>query len=277
MRYKVSISNSENFKIIKEFIITKFKLKLIVYSSIFGIILLTSLIFILTPVKNLLPGFPDSELRAKLIETAENNNKTKHNLKVTQKYIDNLQTILSGNIHKSDIESKQQNAKDTAKLYYNVSFNRSKADSILRERIENGVSSDNTPQFTGVNTDIDKTLFYSPLKGLITSKFNATSGHFGTDIVAKKNALISAVLEGTVIFSTYSINTGHVIQIQHDNNLISVYKHNSQLLKKVGEKVKKGESIAIIGNTGEISTGPHLHFELWYNGIPLDPEKYLSF
>jgi murein DD-endopeptidase MepM/ murein hydrolase activator NlpD len=112
---------------------------------------------------------------------------------------------------------------------------------------------------------------------VITNSFNPASEHFGIDLVSEPNARISAVMDGTVIFSEWTIQTGYVLFIQHDADLISAYKHNSELLKSKGDRVKAGEAVAIIGNTGELSTGPHLHFELWHNGTPLNPELYIDF
>ena len=108
--------------------------------------------------------------------------------------------------------------------------------------------------------------------------FNALENHLGTDVVGSPNSVVSATLDGTVILSTWTIETGYVMQIQHENDLVSVYKHNAEMLKEVGSFVRAGESIAIIGNSGELFTsGPHLHFELWHQGKALDPEKYVVF
>ena len=111
----------------------------------------------------------------------------------------------------------------------------------------------------------------------MSNHFNASSNHFGVDLVSDANSRISAVLDGSVIFSGWTLETGYVIYIQHDANIVSVYKHNAELLKNVGDKVDAGEVIAIIGNSGELSTGPHLHFELWHNGNALNPEQYIDF
>ena len=126
-------------------------------------------------------------------------------------------------------------------------------------------------------TDFSRIHFYSPVKGLITNSFNPNENHLGTDVVTASNNVVVAALEGTVIIANWTLETGYVIQIQHSNNLISIYKHNSELLKKVGNHVTAGEVIAIIGNSGELTSGPHLHFELWHNGTPLDPEDYVAF
>jgi murein DD-endopeptidase MepM/ murein hydrolase activator NlpD len=119
--------------------------------------------------------------------------------------------------------------------------------------------------------------FFTPLRGLITNKFNQKNDHLAVDVVGQQNARISSVLDGTVFFSGWTMETGYSIYIQHENNIISAYKHNAELLKEVGDKVKAGDVIAIMGNSGELTTGPHLHFELWYNGTALDPETYIDF
>ena len=119
--------------------------------------------------------------------------------------------------------------------------------------------------------------FFTPLKGLVTASFDPGKEHYGVDVAAAKNEAVKACLEGTVIIATWTSETGHVIQVQHGNNLVSVYKHNSVLLKKSGDRVNAGEAIAIIGESGELSSGPHLHFELWYEGKPVDPSEFMTF
>jgi len=120
--------------------------------------------------------------------------------------------------------------------------------------------------------------FFQPIDNSIVSDgFNAQVGHYGIDLVAKKDEPIKAVADGTVIFASWTQDSGYVIAIQHRSNLISIYKHNSDLLKNVGSFVTAGEIVAIIGNTGELTSGPHLHFEIWYNGNPLNPAEFISF
>jgi len=119
--------------------------------------------------------------------------------------------------------------------------------------------------------------FIVPLKGIVSNEFNHEKSHFGIDIVPGNDETVLATLSGTVILSTWSVETGYIIAIQHNWNLVSFYKHNSVLLKKVGDRVKTGESIAIVGNSGEQTTGPHLHFEIWHNGTPTNPRDYIIF
>lgn len=125
--------------------------------------------------------------------------------------------------------------------------------------------------------ELQETFFFSPLSGFISDHFDARQNHFGVDLVAKTNEPVKSIADGTVIFSSWTQDTGYVIMIQHKGNLISVYKHNAQLYKKVGTFVNGGEIISIVGNSGDMTDGPHLHFELWYNGNPLNPEEFVTF
>ncbi len=124
---------------------------------------------------------------------------------------------------------------------------------------------------------ISSFFFFTPVKGIVTASFNSAEEHYGVDIAAKENEPIKAALDGTVLFSGWTSETGNTIQIQHSNNLVSAYKHCSVLMKKAGQYVKAGEVIAVIGNSGEQTSGPHLHFELWYNGTPIDPQEHIVF
>ena len=129
---------------------------------------------------------------------------------------------------------------------------------------------DNAQAITGL-------IFFRPTRGMISSAFDANKKHFGIDIAANPNENVLATLDGTVIMATYTAEMGYVIQVQHSQNLVSVYKHCGSLLKKEGDIVKAGEAIALVGNTGEKTTGPHLHFEIWNRGRALDPAKYIVF
>ena len=151
-------------------------------------------------------------------------------------------------------------------------------DSLLRMLVESQdqyelLSSNDKAFASGIGSYV----FFTPLKGTVTTPFSALNKHYGVDIVSAPDEVIKSALDGTVIFSNWTSETGYVIGIQHSNNLFTIYKHNSALLKKEGDYVKAGEVVAIIGNTGELTSGPHLHFELWYNGSPVNPKDYVSF
>jgi len=125
--------------------------------------------------------------------------------------------------------------------------------------------------------ELSETFFFTPINGFISNRYDVKKGHFGVDIVAKTSEPVKCIADGTVLLASWTQDSGYVIAIQHRGNLISVYKHNAELLKKVGSFVNAGEIISIVGNTGEMTTGPHLHFELWYNGNSLNPEEFVTF
>ncbi len=158
----------------------------------------------------------------------------------------------------------------------------------LKENIKINDNISNSDLYNNANKEIEIThlkkinsligmSFFIPVSGIITSGLDHTVEHYGVDIVSKKNEPIKSIADGIVIFSDWTVEGGNVIIIQHKKNLLSIYKHNSQLLKKAGNFIRKGDAVAIIGNSGEYSTGPHLHFEMWYNGSPINPEEYIIF
>jgi murein DD-endopeptidase MepM/ murein hydrolase activator NlpD len=149
----------------------------------------------------------------------------------------------------------------------------------MREKVrtDEAYALDGAAAGEGKERGLTGVFFFPPIRGLVTSTYERGSGHFGIDIVTKKDEAVKATLDGTVVLASWTSDGGHVLQVQHRNDLVSVYKHNSVLLKKVGDKVKAGEAIAIVGDSGELTTGPHLHFELWLNGEPIDPQAYMVF
>jgi septal ring factor EnvC (AmiA/AmiB activator) len=185
-------------------------------------------------------------------------------------YLQKIQQVIMGEVVEDTVSNTEQ-------LTDRIEMKPMKSDSIFESLIEpDGIKA---PTNIRENNELSlsKIKFHTPVKGTVTNKFKASPGHFGTDIVAEKNTKIFATLDGTIIFAEWSISTGYVVQIQHDNNLISIYKHNSDVKVKQGERVKAGDFIATMGNEGKLSSGPHLHFELWHNGIPVNPEKYIAF
>ena len=196
-------------------------------------------------------------------------------LKLRDKYFDNLNSIISGNQPVT-----QSNRQDTTKDYKDIKFNTSPEETKLRARVENedrynlSLGQSAPESISG----IANLHFFPPVKGIISGRYEVRTKHFGTDIVTKPRAIVSSVLDGTVIFTGWTMETGFVIEVQHSNNIISLYKHNASLLKEAGDLVRAGEAISIVGDSGELyTTGPHLHFEIWYKGSPLDPEKHISF
>ena len=189
-------------------------------------------------------------------------------------FITNLQQILSGDTinFKDPAEALRG---ENQPLTRPTDLQANSTDSIFRREFEKADVS-----LVPVSTkyrELQETFFYSPIAGFVSDQYNVKKGHHGVDVVAKVNEPVKCIADGTVVFSSWTQDSGYVIMVQHRGNLISAYKHNAQLLKKVGTFVNGGEIVAIVGNSGELTNGPHLHFELWYNGNSLNPEEFVTF
>jgi murein DD-endopeptidase MepM/ murein hydrolase activator NlpD len=225
-----------------------------------------------TPLRELIPGYPTAHTRNNIIKNNIRLDSLQKEIKYRDQYFNNINKIIAGEKPDDFMNDFEIQADE------NPAFARSLADSILRHDVDLAEKL-SLPNVNGQQSSLklDKLHFFSPVRGMVTNSFNPLNNHFGTDVVAGPNEVVKATLDGTVIMASWTLETGHVIQIQHANNLISVYKHNAELLQKVGMKVKAGDAIAIIGNSGELTTGPHLHFEIWQNGVPLNPEDFVVF
>lgn len=233
-------------------------------------------LIVLTPLKEYIPGYSDQQVKLNAYRAMNTADSLEQALAVRDAYVDNLRHVLSGKL-----------PADTATLITPLlhpptaaDLKPSAADSMLREKVR---KEEAFSVHAGSGTALlDKIslpglLFFPPLRGVVTSNFNAAEGHYGIDIVTKADEPVKACLDGTVIMAGWTSDAGHVIHVQHAQDLVSVYKHNAALLKKAGDRVKAGEAIAIVGNSGELTTGPHLHFELWYGGTAVDPQAYMNF
>jgi len=274
-KYRLIIYNDNTFEEVGYIRLKGFNLLWIIGLLGFVLVALTFILIAYTSVKELIPGYPDSRLKKEIVMNALRLDSLEHELKIRDIYFQNIANVLSGKdtFNYNDTIQKTFKAK-------NISFTRSVSDSLLRKQIEEeqfNVSIYKEVSSNNSNVKMSQMHFFTPLKGVITNTFNPEGGHYGVDIVSGPNEVIKSVADGTVIFANWTLETGYVIQIQHENNIISVYKHNAELLKQVGSRVVAGEPIAIVGNSGEITTGSHLHFELWYNGRAVNPQDYIVF
>lgn len=236
---------------------------------IFICFFLMAILITYTPLKEFIPGKSTSQVKKELIALTIKSDSLKKTLQNRGVYLENITNIISGQKLITPQMSDTFRKKES-----DIFFEKSKDDSLLRIAVER---EDRSSIVVQKNNRNDLIVFYSPIDGVITDKFDRKAKHFGVDLVAKEKTRISSVLEGTVIISNWTSETGYVIGIQHKNNYFSLYKHNSVLLKSVGDFVNASDHIAIIGNSGELSSGPHLHFELWHKGNPVNPENYISF
>ena len=276
-KYRLSVYNTTTYEEVFKINLSRLN----VFAALGSIIILTALIVITTiaytPLKEFIPGFPDGKVTQQLVINQIKLDSIENKLILKEQYLNNLKTILSGGV--PDDYVKDSNLQKTKKVpTADLNFKKSKEDSLLRSQIE---SEDrytlNTihdkPKAISINT-ID---FFPPVKGMITSKYKQNNNHLAVDIVSKENSPIMAILDGNVVFTGYTKETGNIIYLQHKNNILSVYKHVKNTLVKQGDYINKGKVIATMGNTGTITSGPHLHFELWNNGTPVNPEDYISF
>ena len=227
-----------------------------------------------TPLNEFVPGKASSSLHKELIAITLKTDSLEKKLLVNELYLKNITAIVNG---EDPINISTENTLVLSASETELSFKKSKEDSLLRLAVEAEDKISISPTDKKDNLDMESMLFFSPIKGVVTNGFDRKINHFGTDIVAKQDEPIKCVFDGVVVISHWTSETGNVIGVQHANGMFSLYKHNSILFKRAGEYVKSGEVIAIIGNSGELSSGPHLHFELWHKGTPVNPENYISF
>ncbi len=274
-KYRFSIVNDTTFEEVWRVRLTQYNAFLLITGLVLFIIGATVSLIAFTNLREFIPGYPDVTMRRNILLSAIRLDSLDKELELRDKYFANMNAIISGK-EPADFFSVQ----DTTGNYRSIVFKNTPEDSALKARVENeekynltlGTSSlESVVSLAGLH-------FFPPVKGIISGRFDERTKHFGTDIVAKPKSSVSAVLDGSVIFTGWTMETGFVIQIQHPNNIVSIYKHNASLLKETGDLVKAGEPISIIGDSGELYTsGPHLHFEIWYKGSPLDPEKHILF
>jgi murein DD-endopeptidase MepM/ murein hydrolase activator NlpD len=271
-RYRVNIISEEHFEEKASLRLSALHLVIVFSSVIIIMVSLTIYLVAFTSLREYIPGYADSGSKKRMLELLRTTDSLENKIKATDIFLENIQLAILG----KKIQEEQLYVKDTASNFKDIRNIKSKEDSLLRIEVEKADFYNVSNKKKGGNK-LTSFLFFSPLRGMITDSFDKKTNHFGVDIAAKKNEAVKSVLDGTVMLDTWTPETGHVIMIQHADNLVSVYKHNALLLKKSGAFVKAGEPIAIVGNSGELSTGPHLHFELWYNGSPLNPEEFISF
>lgn len=274
-KYRFSVINDHTFEEVWRIRLTRYNAFLLITFLVVFIIASTVSLISFTNLREFIPGYPDVIMRRNILVSAIRLDSLDQELALRDKYFANLNAIISGNMP-AEIPVRQ----DTSRNYKAISFSTSADDSALRAKVEKEEKYNLTlgPSNPEPPANLAQLHFFPPVKGIISGRYDIRTKHFGTDIVTKPNAVISAALDGTVILTTWTLETGYVIEIQHPNNIVSVYKHNANLLKETGDLVRAGEPISVVGDTGELyTTGPHLHFEIWYKGSPLDPEKHILF
>ena len=272
-KYKLSFINEGTLEEVWSFRLSQ--LSAFVTLALFAcfLIAVTALIIITTPIRNYLPGYLDVEVRKEIVENALRADSLERMVAIHELYLSNVAGILSGTLPLDSIRQIDSLATNDE----NYEIPRSPSEEAFVKEFAEEEKYNLTVLADPEKVPTDGVFFYKPVNGTVSAHYEAAIRHYGVDLVAKERESVLATLDGTVVYAGFDSNQGNVIQLQHKNGFISVYKHNALLLKEVGDIVQAGEAIALVGNTGKLSTGPHLHFELWYKGNPVNPEEYIAF
>lgn len=270
-KYKLTIINENTLEEVVGIHVSKLNGLSVLLSACTVIFLIAAAIIAFTPLRNYLPGYMNSEVRSQIVANALRADSLQAALERQRRYVMNIQDILSGQVKADTVQSIDS----LTNLRAEKLMERSKKEEEFRKQYEEKERY-NLTAVTDVR-DAAGLIFYRPLRGVMSAGFNPEKRHFGIDLTASPNESILAALDGTVIMAAYTAEWGYVIQIQHPQNFISVYKHCGSLMKREGEQVKGGEVIALVGKSTEDGDQPHLHFELWHRGNPTNPEKYVVF
>ncbi len=270
-KYKLSIVNENTLEEVLGIHVSKLNGLSVLLAFCAIIFFIASLIIVFTPLRNYLPGYMNSEVRAQVVTNALRADSLQAALDRQNRYITNIRDILSGQVKADTVQSIDS----LTSLREEELMARSKEEEEFIRQYE----ARERYNLTAITETEDAAgfIFYRPVRGVMSTNFHPDDRHYGVDLTASPNETIVSVLEGTVIFAGYTPGWGYVIQIQHPQNFISVYKHCNSLMKREGDKVKGGEGIALVGDAVDKGDKPHLHFELWHKGNPVNPEQYVVF
>jgi len=271
-KYRLVVLNEDTFEERLAFKLTRLNVFVFGFLVAIFLVAITTVFIAFTPIREYIPGYSSTTLQKQAVELDFKTDSLLQVINMNDTYIASVKRVLRGEIsavviNKDSIFKAAQSETDILEL------NPSKADSILRAKVNN---EDKYNLFETAITATDF-MFFPPVNGSISAAFDLKEKHYAVDIVIPKNTPVKAIADGHVLFASWTSDASYVIIIDHGNELISVYKHNSSLTKSQGEFVKSREVIAISGSSGELSTGPHLHFELWNSGIPLNPTTFIDF
>lgn len=271
-KYRLVILNEDTFEEKLSFRLTRLNVFVVVTLSAIILIAGTTILIAFTGLREYIPGYSSTELQQRAVHLAYKSDSLQGVVELNNQYLNSIKRVLSGDVKPTEIN--RDSLMEAHRLNPDeVSLNPSREDTLLREM----VVQEDKYNFLETATSRANYALFPPLKGPFSDGYNIKDKHFGVDIVASHNAPVKSVADGTVIFAAWTAETGNVIIIEHSYNLISIYKHNASLTKEQGERVLRGEVIATAGSTGEYTTGPHLHFELWSEGQPVNPTDFIDF
>ncbi len=271
-KYRLVVLNEDTFE--ERFAIKLTRLNVFVIVSLTSILLVAGTIFLIafTPLREFIPGYSSTKLKKQAIALSFKTDSLQHVIDVNEIYFSSIKRVLTGDVKTVEF-NKDSILRAANEETAHLTIKTSKQDSLLREKVD---KEDKYNLFESAITNSNFVLF-PPVNGNISEGYNLKEKHYAVDIIVAKNTPVKATADGTVIFAEWTVETGYVVIIEHSYELISVYKHNASLTKEQGDVVKAGEVIAMAGNTGEYTTGPHLHFELWSKGYPINPTNFIDF
>ncbi len=276
-KYRFVVLNDSTFE--EKFSLILSRTNVWVFLSTLAVILMviTASAIVYTPLKYLIPGFGDYNNRGQIIDLALRTDSLEAVMRAREIKIGNVEGIFTNKIDSVQLQSKSETSPEVEKIVNPAAA--SKQEINLRKEVDEieSFAIHNSKNKKDVNSQLSEYHFISPVSGIPTDEYNSSTEHYGIDIAAKRGEPVKTILDGTVIYTGYDTETGYTIAVQHKENLISIYKHNASLLKNNGNVLKAGDVIATVGNTGTLSSGPHLHFELWYNGSALNPKEFILF
>ncbi len=279
--YRFIIMNNETFEEVGSYRLTLLNVYVAASTILVLVAFLVVLAIAFTPLRQYVPGYGEGgSARSQVEALYDEVNSLKEQLAAQRAYSENIRRVLVGDVETA--EAVEENAEPVVQPDSIQEVGHSAEEEQLREELElqevgDAARRGRSNNFSPSDVPLEQLFFSPPVNGEISAAFMPDKKHFGVDILAPKNTAIKAAMDGFIFFSDWTLETGNTIGIQHNNNVITFYKHNSVLLKKTGSFVKAGEAVAIIGNTGTLSDGPHLHFELWQRGKPVDPVEYIKF
>ena len=279
-KYDFLMSNDATGKKILNFRLNLLNLILVIIGMALLLVIFTTFVIAFTPLREYIPGYTDTNLNREVYQLNLRADSLSREMEKKDVYFQNLQKIVEGYDFAADsnlawnsiYEPLPKGVTDT------ITLKKSVQDSLLRAEYEaqNQYNLFGEDLLSPIKTTQSVKNFFVPLTGIVTKGFNPAEGHYGVDIASDSDQVINATLDGTVVFAAWSIDNGYCIGIQHQDSYFSTYKHNATLLKKEGDYVRAGEAIAILGQSGDSETSEHLHFELWHNGIPINPTEYMT-
>lgn len=274
-RYKLTIFNESTYEEVMHLRLSRLHVLTALSTLAVLLVTLTIILIAFTNLREFIPGYPDAAMRRQITLNALRVDSLRVEMDKKDRFFQAIRLVVSGK--DGEVDTIQPNVRTVVKPNYDtVTLGSTPGESGFREMIEERERF-NLSLGKVSSSENDFYQFFPPLDGIVLRRFDEIKRHYGVDIVTKQNSNVLSVLEGVVIFTDWTVNTGYVVAVQHTGNIVSIYKHNSVLMKKQGDFVRAGEVIAVVGNTGEETTGPHLHFELWQDGKPIDPEEYIKF